>query len=306
MQKIESIKIIKSTAMIDAHTHCFPNDLFNKCESWAHENQELHWLSLVAPKNKPSIQGWSSAQETLDQMDLAKVSKSLLQGWYWEHQATCRWHNQQMRRWMDLDNNRFIGFASIFPNEAPIAQLEAALSMGFQGVGELHPTIQKFSENKDNWYAMAQWCSDKGWPISLHVTEAMNISHAGYVETPFQDYLDLAMRFPELKIILAHWGGGIPFFEQNPKIKAILKNVYYDTAASPLLYDMSIFRNMIQMVGSDKIIFGSDFPLNLYPKNKQPIEMKTFIEDITNQAQLSEVERERIFSENITQVLGGL
>lgn len=290
--------------MIDAHTHCFPPDLYKKCESWAHQNKEAHWLSLVAPKNKSSIQGWSSAEETLEQMDLAKVSKSLLLGWYWEHSATCRWHNQLMKSWMDKANNRFIGFASIFPSEAPIDQLEEASSMGFRGVGELHPTIQGFSENKENWYAMAEWCSDKKWPINLHVTEAMNLSHAGYVSTPFQDYLDLATHFPELKIILAHFGGGIPFFEQNPKIKTLLKNVYYDTAACPLLYDMDIFRNMIQLVGSHKIIFGSDFPLKLYPSTKQPPVMKTFIEDIRSNGGLSELERQRIFSENIIKILG--
>ena len=46
-----------------------------------------------------------------------------------------------------------------------------------------------------------------------------------------------------------------------PEVKQDLKNVYYDTAASPYLYDPRIYIYMKELAGSDKILFGSDFPL---------------------------------------------
>jgi predicted TIM-barrel fold metal-dependent hydrolase len=40
-----------------------------------------------------------------------------------------------------------------------------------------------------------------------------------------------------------------------------MKNVFFDTAASPYLYRPEIYHQVIQLVGADKILFGSDYPL---------------------------------------------
>jgi len=44
-------------------------------------------------------------------------------------------------------------------------------------------------------------------------------------------------------------------------VKESLKNIYFDTAASPYLYDAAIYRIAIGLIGADKILFGTDFPL---------------------------------------------
>ena len=43
--------------------------------------------------------------------------------------------------------------------------------------------------------------------------------------------------------------------------KQILSRVAYDTAASPFLYDPSIYAIAVQIVGARRILFGSDYPL---------------------------------------------
>ncbi|GAH05047.1 unnamed protein product, partial [marine sediment metagenome] len=56
--------------------------------------------------------------------------------------------------------------------------------------------------------------------------------------------------------------GGIFFFNLLKKdVKESLKNVYFDTAASPFLYAPQIYRYAKEIAGLDKILFGSDFPL---------------------------------------------
>ena len=61
---------------------------------------------------------------------------------------------------------------------------------------------------------------------------------------------------------MAHWGGGIFLYTILKKeVKESLKNVYFDTAASPFLYDPEIYRLAIKLAGQNKILFGSDFPL---------------------------------------------
>ena len=43
--------------------------------------------------------------------------------------------------------------------------------------------------------------------------------------------------FPEITWILAHWGGGLPFYGLMKKeAPEVLRNVYFDTAASPYIY----------------------------------------------------------------------
>jgi predicted TIM-barrel fold metal-dependent hydrolase len=46
-----------------------------------------------------------------------------------------------------------------------------------------------------------------------------------------------------------------------PEVKKAMSNVFFDTAASPLLYTPQIYNQVIQLVGADKILFGSDYPL---------------------------------------------
>jgi predicted TIM-barrel fold metal-dependent hydrolase len=289
--------------MIDAHTHCFPPEISDNITQWANTYNEPHWLKLVAPENRPSLQGWASKEAMIEAMDAANISQSILLGWYWENKATCLKHNELMKQWMDFAPKRLLAFASIYPNEDPIDQLELARSMGFKGVGELHPIIQHYEQNKAYWHTMAEWCEAHHWPINFHVTEGLNRDYPNFIPTPFHIYLDIATAFPNLRIILSHWGGGIPFFEQNPKLKGLLKNVYYDTAASPLLYDIRVFKNVIGMVGSEKILYGSDYPLKVYPKTQKKADMETFVKEIQTNAELSETEYEQIFEKNINYLL---
>ena len=46
-----------------------------------------------------------------------------------------------------------------------------------------------------------------------------------------------------------------------PEVASTLNNVYFDTAASPLLYNAHIYRTVTSLVGANRILLGSDFPL---------------------------------------------
>jgi len=44
-------------------------------------------------------------------------------------------------------------------------------------------------------------------------------------------------------------------------VKEALENVWFDTAASPYLYDPGIYPVVGSIVGFEKILLGSDYPL---------------------------------------------
>ena len=45
------------------------------------------------------------------------------------------------------------------------------------------------------------------------------------------------------------------------EVREAFKNAYYDTAATPYLYDDAIYSIATDIVGAEKILFGSDYPL---------------------------------------------
>ena len=46
-----------------------------------------------------------------------------------------------------------------------------------------------------------------------------------------------------------------------PEVRSALGNVYFDSAASPLLYGPEVFQVVTQLLGAKHILLGSDYPL---------------------------------------------
>ena len=97
--------------------------------------------------------------------------------------------------------------------------------------------------------------------LLTHASEPVGHSYPGKgIITPDMLY-PFITSFPDLTIICAHWGGGLPFYALMPEVKQAMSNVFFDTAASPYLYSPQVYTQVSQMVGADKILFGSDYPL---------------------------------------------
>ncbi|MDG0964108.1 MAG: amidohydrolase family protein [Opitutales bacterium] len=290
--------------MIDAHTHRYPPEVFLNPQKFAHSQGENHWLTLISPTNGNSLQGWSSREKMIADMDRASVQKAVLLGWYWENPDTCILQNDWHAEWIKEDPERFYAFATIHPSiQNPVDELKKRQEQGFVGIGEIHLGVQGFSMQDPAWIDCIKFASELGWPINFHVTEPIGHEHPGRIPTPLEDFLWLAREFPELKIILAHAGGLFPFYELNPKVRIDLKNVYYDLAACPLLYDSSIYRKLIDTVGHKKIIWGSDYPLKIFPKLQHKPDFSTFIEEILKVAELNDDEKYALFHQNIFSLL---
>jgi hypothetical protein len=105
----------------------------------------------------------------------------------------------------------------------------------------------------------------------------------------------LPQRFPENRLVLAHWGGGLFFYALLKKeVRETLRNVYFDTAASPFLYDPSVWEMAARIVGIDKILFGTDYPL---------LKPARYFGEIDASA-LSQEDRARIKGDNAAALLG--
>jgi len=252
------------TGIIDSHVHRYPGEVIRDPLGWASARGECHWAELVAPGG---VQGWADRAKMLADMDAAGVEKAVIVGWYWEHQSTCDEANTWHAQWLREDPDRFIALASIQPRDGKctVDGFKRALESGCAGVGELHPWVQGWGFDSPAWNEIADICEARGLPVCFHATEVVGHDHKGNVATPLAEYAALAKRRPKLKIVLAHWGGGLPFFLLNRRIKKALANVYYDTAASPLLYDARVWKLGVELAGADRILFGTDYPLLDHP-----------------------------------------
>ena len=130
-------------------------------------------------------------------------------------------------------------------------------------------------------------------PMMLHTTEMVGHSYPGKSIAPLNPIYDFIRAFPGVRIILAHWGGGFFFYELMPEVAKAAERTWYDTAASPFLYRRKIYSVAVAIVGADKILFGSDYPL---------IRPGRYMEEMEDSG-LGEEERRKILGQNIKNLL---
>lgn len=291
------------TVVIDCHTHAYPLEISTDARSWALKHRESHWSKLVAPLGRSSIHDWADPERMLADMDDAGVDQAVLLGWYWEHTSTCRWHNKIIADWVAVAPDRFIGFAAIHPAQEVKEQLEFAAEGGLRGVGELHHGVQNFNAKSEGWHELTEWCAGHNWPINLHVTGTIGRQHPDAIATPHHEIIALAQTKPEVKIVLAHWGGDLLL---QAKTKAALKlpeNVYYDCSASPLLHSADVFKEALRVVGPDKLLFGSDYPLRLFPRDQAQADFAHYLDYIKRESGLDTVTLDALLGENFQRLL---
>jgi hypothetical protein len=256
--------------VIDAHVHLYPAEVDRDPAAWAEARGERHWAVLCTRKRRDGrpVQTLPTVEQLLAAMDLAGVNRAILLGWYWEKPATCEWQNRFYTACVRAHPDRLSAFATLHPaagREATLAELRRARDDGLIGLGELSPHSQGYAIDDPIFADVLILAGELGMPVNLHVTDPASRPFAGRIETPPGDFVRLARTFPRTTFILAHWGGMLPVVDPNVTA-ANLPNIYYDTAASPLLYDAGVWSRRLPTFGADRVLFGSDFPLNLYPK----------------------------------------
>ncbi|MBI2515359.1 MAG: amidohydrolase [Opitutae bacterium] len=266
--------------VIDAHVHLYPPEVGRDPTAWAAARREPHWATLCARRRRDGlpVQLFPTVDELLRDMDAAGVEQSVLLGWYWENPATCVWQNRFYAECVRAHPDRLAAFATVHPAAGPAAldEIRRARGDGLIGLGELSPHSQGVPLDDPSWLAILHLAGELKLPVNLHVTDPQSRRYPGWVETPLCDFVSLAKEFPATTFILAHWGGGLAFDAED----RALQNVYYDTAASPLLYDDEVWSRAVGTIGAGRILFGSDNPLRLYPKTDAGTGMAAFVREL--------------------------
>jgi len=275
--------------IVDAHTHIFPKNICHDRSDYFN-GEEAFKLLYDAPKAR-----MAHAEALIESMDSQGVDVCLTFGFPWKNPDSCRAHNDYILDAVARYPHRLKGLCCVdmYDKGAP-AEVRRCLDAGMAGVGEI--AFYQFGIELhvlDLLDPVMALCRSKDVPVLIHANEPIGHYYPGKTPVTLPQIYNVAATFTENKIIFAHWGGGIFFyFLLKKEVRETMKNVYFDTAASPFLYDPKIYRMAVETAGVQKILLGTDFPL---------IAPDRYFKEM-DQADLSQEQKKRICGENAVEL----
>lgn len=246
------------TVIIDFHTHILPPSFSERRFSLMERDPTCHALFQ---RETAKV---ATAEQLIGAMDRDEVDAAVAVGYGWCDIDFARAANDYLLNSAIKSSGRIVPFCSIHPGwgEAALTEVERCATAGARGIGELHPASQGIDLATDDGLAEVMALAQRlSLIVMVHSSEPVGHGYPGKGDTFPQKLLAFAERFPDVIIVCAHWGGGLPFYELMPEVRAALANVYYDTATSPFLYGPRVFPAVTAAAGAEKVLFGSDYPL---------------------------------------------
>jgi predicted TIM-barrel fold metal-dependent hydrolase len=271
--------------IIDFHTHIFPPWLRDRRDEYA--KSDLCFSMLYSqPKAR-----MATAEELVAAMDETGVDKSVVLNIGWVSHELCVKTNDYILESVSRYPERLTGFCAIQPGagEAAIAEIDRCAEAGARGIGELRSDVQGFDMTDGETMSLVAEAALKHDLILLtHSSEPVGHQYSGKGSITPDILYSFIAAFPNLRIVCAHWGGGLPFYALMPEVARALDNVFFDSAATVFLYRPDIFERASAIVGSNKVLFGTDYPL---------MDQGRVIEQV-HQSRLPEEDKARILGTN--------
>ncbi len=237
--------------IIDFHAHIWPDEIAEKIISGIED-----FYSVMRTHNPISRDLISSLEH--GEVDKAVVLPIATKP---EHVKFNPWYAELANQ-----SDRIIPFGGIHPDN-DIRYLEQFTKLGLKGV-KIQPNAQRVFPADDRLYKFYK----KAEELDLIV-----VFHAGDEESGFKGeysqpkhFVPVLEDFPDLKIVLSHLGG----FRTWDNLDLVLgyPNVFYDTAHVPGKIEDDEVTRLVNKIGIDKVIYGSDFPFADHKEDRNLLE----------------------------------
>ncbi len=244
--------------IIDFHTHIVSPHLKEKRGEYL--SDPLFNELYSSPKAK-----LATAEDLVASMDRHDIDLSVVLNIGWSSAVLCAATNDYLMESVARHAGRLIGFGTVClvePGDAAIREVERCVRGGLRGIGEMRLDRRLLGQDyAQTMGRFAEALMANNLTLLVHSSEPVGHQYAGKGDTGPDFLYQLTTRFPGLSLVCAHWGGGLPFYGLMPEVRQALAGIAFDTAASPYLYDPQIYKEVIQILGEQSIVFGSDFPL---------------------------------------------
>ncbi|MEE4240963.1 MAG: amidohydrolase family protein [Desulfopila sp.] len=234
-------------ALIDAHVHIFPHDIFSAVWNWFDEN------------------GWSIRYRLRSSEIFAflfsRGISHVVALQYAHKPGIARQLNQYMARKCLAYPGKITGMATVFPGEEESEQiLQEAFEAGLGGV-KLHAHVQCFDMNSDSMHRIYECCRVMKKPLIMHIGREPKSS--AYRCDPYQlchaaGLEEILKNYPDLKICVPHLG-----FDELTPYRLLLEKydtLWLDTAMVLTDYFPLQKKIELQHYRCERILYGSDFP----------------------------------------------
>jgi predicted TIM-barrel fold metal-dependent hydrolase len=258
--------------IIDSHCHIWPEKVVDKAKF--HLENLLGIKMVVLP----------TAANLLKYMDEAGISKSIVSS-----VASRTDQVVSINKWLfSLCQKRFIIFASMHPFFNGFKEELKKIKDNAYGV-KFQPEFQNFYFDDESIFYVYEEIEKLQIPLLVHCGKEAN--SRGNLRSSPNRILRVLNKFPSLKVIGAHMGGFL-MWEKSLKLLAG-KNIYFDTSGSIRLMKRDLLNKFFCKHGFEKIIFGSDFPLE---DSKKDI-------DFIDSLDIDKGNKQKILSGNIKKLL---
>ncbi len=242
---------------IDAHTHLFaPGQLLGRQQ--IAEGDRTFREMYADPEAKMVV-----ARQLLEALDEAELEAAVVAGFAFTHEPDLLEQNEYVIEAGRVSGGRLIPLATVNPALPGWERVaNHAIGRGARGFGELRPHNQGWDPLGDQARRLCSLARDAKLVLLWHCSEPVGHDYPGKVGgiSP-AELVTLASEFPDVPMIAAHLGAGAAFYLQMPEVRAAIDSVYFDTAASSLLYDEKSVARLVDLAGPERVLFGSDYPL---------------------------------------------
>ena len=244
--------------IVDFHTHIFPPEVIEGRQDFAERDP-----AFAHVYGNPSAR-MVTAEELVEALDEEGVDKAVVFGFPWEDAGLSGMANAYLLDAKKCYSDRILPFytPSRSGGKQVVRRASRALEEGMQGVGEV--AFYTSGMGKRQWsylHSLAETAREYDVPLLLHTNESVGHIYPGKTDMRLRDLWRYVERSEGVTLVLAHWGGGLFFYELMKSVRKHTENLYYDTAASPFLYTPQVYRIAVEIMGPERILFGSDFPL---------------------------------------------
>ena len=249
--------------IVDVHAHVFSDAVLQRRAEFAERDG---WFGLLNP---PGTRRLATVRRLVETMDLAGVDAAVALGFGWADHALCVEQNDYILEACrsHAQSARLIPACTVQPRTgaAALRELERVASLGCRVVGELFPDGQGFGlDDRALLAPLLEACASLKLVPLVHASEPLGRLYPGKGETTPHRLLQLAQLAadvaPDLPIVCAHLGGGLPYYELMPEVRRAAANLRYDTSAAAYLYAPEALRHACE-IAPGRVLFGSDYPV---------------------------------------------
>lgn len=255
--------------IVDAHVHILPDRVRDNLD---HIMQAEPWFGACHARDRRV----ASTDSLIATMDRLGVDRAVCLGWPFAAPALCAESNDFLAAACRRHPERLVGFGIVQPADPAAAQeVTRCARLGLRGIGEVNADAQGWDIDDSNVAAAVRASTAAGLPWTLHCSEPVGHAYPGKGSTTPDRVVAFADRHPDLTLIAAHLGGGLPLLAHIPEVRATCERLYFDTAAQPFVYDPSVYRAIVDAIGADRLLLGTDHPLLDLPRYQRALDDAT-------------------------------